>query len=286
MADGGSAAAENAADGVPPGTWHALREQATEVMRRAYVPYSGYPVGAAALVDDGRTVAGCNVENAAYGVTLCAECGLVSDLVRTGGGRLVAFACVDGAGEPLVPCGRCRRSALGARRPGAPARHAARHHPDVRRPARRVRARPPQGGPPVTEAFDAVDVIRTKRDRGRLSPAQIDWVVDAYTRGVVAEEQMAALAMAIFLNGMDRAEIARWTTAMIASGERMDFSGLARPTADKHSTGGVGDKITLPLAPLVAVFGVAVPQAVRPGPGPHRRHAGQGSRRSRGGGRR
>ncbi|UNX54194.1 thymidine phosphorylase [Georgenia sp. TF02-10] len=112
----------------------------------------------------------------------------------------------------------------------------------------------------MTEAFDAVDVIRTKRDRGRLSPAQIDWVVDAYTRGVVAEEQMAALAMAIFLNGMDRAEIARWTTAMIASGERMDFSGLARPTADKHSTGGVGDKITLPLAPLVAVFGVAVPQ--------------------------
>ncbi|UNX56450.1 cytidine deaminase [Georgenia sp. TF02-10] len=78
-------------------------------MRRAYVPYSGYPVGAAALVDDGRTVAGCNVENAAYGVTLCAECGLVSDLVRTGGGRLVAFACVDGAGEPLVPCGRCRQ---------------------------------------------------------------------------------------------------------------------------------------------------------------------------------
>ncbi len=109
-------------------------------------------------------------------------------------------------------------------------------------------------------AFDAVDVIRTKRDRGRLSDAQIDWVIDAYTRGVVAEEQMAALNMAILLNGMDRAEISRWTAAMIASGERMDFSGLSRPTADKHSTGGVGDKITLPLAPLVAVFGVAVPQ--------------------------
>ncbi|HEY8721938.1 MAG TPA: thymidine phosphorylase [Pengzhenrongella sp.] len=110
------------------------------------------------------------------------------------------------------------------------------------------------------EPFDAVDVIRTKRDRGTLSPGQIDWVIDAYTRGVVAEEQMAALNMAILLNGMDRAEIARWTNAMIASGERMDFSGLSRPTADKHSTGGVGDKITLPLAPLVAVFGVAVPQ--------------------------
>lgn len=112
----------------------------------------------------------------------------------------------------------------------------------------------------TTERFDAVDVIRTKRDGGRLSNEQIDWVIDAYTRGVVADYQMAALNMAVLLNGMDRAEIARWTAAMIASGERMDFSGLKHPTADKHSTGGVGDKITLPLAPLVAVFGVAVPQ--------------------------
>jgi thymidine phosphorylase len=110
------------------------------------------------------------------------------------------------------------------------------------------------------EAFDAVDVIVTKRDGNRLTQAQIDWVIDAYTRGVVAEEQMSALNMAILLNGMDRAEIAQWTAAMIASGERLDFSSLSRPTADKHSTGGVGDKITLPLAPLVAVFGVAVPQ--------------------------
>src|SRR5665811_1525323 len=92
----------------------------------------------------------------------------------------------------------------------------------------------------MTEAFDAVDVIIAKRDGKRLSARQIDWVVDAYTRGVVAEEQMAALAMAILLNGMDRTEIARWTGAMIASGERLDFSGLSRPTADKHSPGGVG----------------------------------------------
>lgn len=112
----------------------------------------------------------------------------------------------------------------------------------------------------MSEPFDAVDVIRAKRDRRELSDAEIDWVVDAYTRGVVADEQMAALAMAILLNGMSRREISRWTAAMIASGERMDFSGLSRPTADKHSTGGVGDKITLPLAPLVASFGVAVPQ--------------------------
>ncbi|MEU6057495.1 thymidine phosphorylase [Streptomyces sp. NPDC047097] len=108
--------------------------------------------------------------------------------------------------------------------------------------------------------MDAISVIRTKRDRGELSPEQIDWVIDAYTRGEVADEQMSSLAMAILLNGMNRTEIARWTAAMIASGERMDFSSLSRPTADKHSTGGVGDKITLPLAPLVAACGAAVPQ--------------------------
>jgi thymidine phosphorylase len=108
--------------------------------------------------------------------------------------------------------------------------------------------------------FAAVDVIRTKRDGGALSDAQIDWVVDAYTRGEVADEQMSALAMAILLRGMTPAEIARWTAAMIASGERLDLSAVSRPTVDKHSTGGVGDKITLPLTPLVAACGAAVPQ--------------------------
>jgi thymidine phosphorylase len=112
----------------------------------------------------------------------------------------------------------------------------------------------------VAEPFDAVEVIRTKRDGGRLSAEQIDWVVDGYVRGVVADEQMAALLMAIVLRGMDRDEVARWTHAMVASGDRLDFRNLGRPTADKHSTGGVGDKITLPLAPLVAACGVAVPQ--------------------------
>ena len=112
----------------------------------------------------------------------------------------------------------------------------------------------------TSKNFDAVDIIRTKRDRGVLSNEQIDWTIDAYTRGTIADEQMAALNMAILLNGMNREEIFRWTAAMINSGERMDFSSLGKPTADKHSTGGVGDKITLPLAPLVAVFGVAVPQ--------------------------
>lgn len=108
--------------------------------------------------------------------------------------------------------------------------------------------------------MDAISVIRTKRDRGELSDAQIDWVIDAYTRGDVADEQMSALAMAILLNGMNLREISRWTDAMIRSGVRMDFSSLAQPTSDKHSTGGVGDKITLPLAPLVAACGASVPQ--------------------------
>ncbi|MCT9928737.1 thymidine phosphorylase [Planotetraspora sp. A-T 1434] len=108
--------------------------------------------------------------------------------------------------------------------------------------------------------FDAVEIITIKRDRGELSTAHIDWVIDAYTRGEVADEQMSALAMAILLNGMNRREIADWTQAMIRSGERMDWSALDRPTADKHSTGGVGDKITLPLAPLVAACGAYVPQ--------------------------
>ncbi|WP_024877908.1 thymidine phosphorylase [Saccharomonospora piscinae] len=109
------------------------------------------------------------------------------------------------------------------------------------------------------EPFAAVDVIRAKRDGARLRDEQIDWVVDAFTRGVVADEQMAALAMAILLRGMDAAETARWTGAMIDSGERLSLR-CSRPTVDKHSTGGVGDKITLPLAPLVAACGAAVPQ--------------------------
>jgi thymidine phosphorylase len=112
----------------------------------------------------------------------------------------------------------------------------------------------------MAELFDAVDVISAKRDRRRIPDAQIDWVIDAYTRGAVAEEQMSALAMAILLNGMQPDELARWTAAMIASGERLDLSAVRRPTTDKHSTGGVGDKITLPLAPLVAACGAAVPQ--------------------------
>ena len=112
----------------------------------------------------------------------------------------------------------------------------------------------------MSEKFAAVEIISAKRDKFELSDEQIDWTVAAYTRGIIADEQMSALLMAILLNGMSNREIARWTNAMINSGERMNWSMLDRPTVDKHSTGGVGDKITLPLAPLVAACGGAVPQ--------------------------
>ncbi|MCW2810172.1 MAG: Thymidine phosphorylase [Friedmanniella sp.] len=112
----------------------------------------------------------------------------------------------------------------------------------------------------MTAPFDAVELIRTKRDGGRWGPAEVAWLIQAYTDGTIAEEQMSALAMAVFFRGLDAEELGGWTRAMIDSGERLDFSRLSRPTADKHSTGGVGDKITLPLVPLVAACGVAVPQ--------------------------
>ena len=112
----------------------------------------------------------------------------------------------------------------------------------------------------MSEKFAAVEIISAKRDKQELSNEQIDWTIDAYTRGVIADEQMSALLMAILLNGMNNREISKWTEAMIASGEKMNWSTLDRPTVDKHSTGGVGDKITLPLAPLVAACGAAVPQ--------------------------
>ncbi|MFZ1409949.1 MAG: thymidine phosphorylase [Micropruina sp.] len=112
----------------------------------------------------------------------------------------------------------------------------------------------------ATQAYDVVDLIRAKRDGGRLTDPEIQWLIPAYTVGVVSDEQMSALAMAILFRGLDPTELNTWTNAMIATGDRMDFSSLSKPTVDKHSTGGVGDMITLPLAPLVAACGVAVPQ--------------------------
>ncbi|MER1995100.1 MAG: cytidine deaminase [Arthrobacter sp.] len=108
----------NAVTPAPEIDWNALQDAAREAMAHAYVPYSRYPVGAAALTDDGRIVSGCNIENASYGLTLCAECSMISQLNMTGGGRLVAFTCVDGEGETLMPCGRCRQLLYEFRAPG------------------------------------------------------------------------------------------------------------------------------------------------------------------------
>jgi len=236
--------------------WDALREAANDAMSKAYVPYSKFKVGAAALTEDGRIVAGCNVENASYGLTLCAECALVSQLFLTGGGRLVAFTCVDGHGNILMPCGRCRQLLF---------EHSAKGMilETVSGFKTIDEVIPDAFGPrdlEVMSEFAAVELIMQKREKGELSTAQIDWLIANYTTGVVADEQMSAMAMAILLNGMSRREIKDLTMAMIASGETLNYAGLAWPTSDKHSTGGVGDKITLPLAPLVAAFGVAVPQ--------------------------
>lgn len=108
----------NAVTPAPEIDWNALQDAAREAMAHAYVPYSRYPVGAAALTEDGRIVSGCNIENASYGLTLCAECSMISQLNMTGGGRLVAFTCVDGEGETLMPCGRCRQLLYEFRAPG------------------------------------------------------------------------------------------------------------------------------------------------------------------------
>jgi thymidine phosphorylase len=116
---------------------------------------------------------------------------------------------------------------------------------------------PARGAPPV---FDVVDLVRAKRDGRALADAEIDWLIEGYARGALPDEQVAALLMAVYFRGMSPAELAAWTDAIIASGGRMDLSGLARPTVDKHSTGGVGDKVSLILAPLVAACGAAVPQ--------------------------
>ena len=225
-----------------------------DVLPKSYSPYSKFPVGAAAICDDGRIITGVNVENASYGLALCAECSLVSELFRTGGGQLVAFACVDGQGNPLMPCGRCRQLLYEHSAEGMLLQTVS-----GIKTINEVLPMPLDRRILTAMSFSAVELIIKKREQVRLVPRN-HWLVENYTSGVVADEQMSAMAMAILLNGMSRDEIKDLTMAMIASGERLNFSGLTQPTADKHSTGGVGDKITLPLAPLVASYGIAVPQ--------------------------
>ena len=211
---------------------------------------------------------------------LCAECGLVSALHATGGGRLVAVACVDGARRAaLMPCGRCRQLLW---ENGGAGHCCSRRRRGVR-PMTRGAAATPSAPTTCSQAvsrrssrdLDAVDVIRTKRDGGELTDEQIDWVIDAYTRGEVADEQMSALAMAILLNGMNRREIARWTAAMIAlrradgllvagPADRRQALHRRRRRQDHAAAGAAGRRLRRRRA-----------AAVRPRARPHRRHAGQ-----------
>ena len=244
-----------------------------------------------ALVDDGRLVTGCNVENASYGLGLCAECGMVSDLARTGGGRLVAVACVGGDGQPLMPCGRCRQ--LLWEHGGADMlieTVSLGHRADARGAARRLRARGPRRRGGTGRVMDAIDVLRTKRDGGQLSAEQIRWVIDAYTRGAVPDEQMSALLMAVFFRGMSPDELAVWT----AGDDRLRRAQgpvVARPADRRQALDRRGRRQDHPAAGAAGRRlrgrGAA---AVRPRAGPHRRHAGQAGvdpglagRRARGG---
>lgn len=265
-------------------------------------------------------VAGCNVENASYGLTLCAECAMVSEFHAGGyaaaGGKLVAVACVDGDGNPLTPCGRCRQLLLEAGGfslivnehhtiadllPGAftpedlpdggggdsagddfagsvaQATSDSTHSSDF---AHRDPRQPNTGKENVKEAsigevntdeastsgtstapaFSMQDILALKATNQRITDDQIRWFISSYTEGSIPDEQASSLLMAIRLCGMEADELAVWTAAMIDSGEKLDLSALPRPTVDKHSTGGVGDKISLILAPLVAACGAAVPQ--------------------------
>lgn len=265
-------------------------------------------------------VAGCNVENASYGLTLCAECAMVSEFHAGGyaaaGGKLVAVACVDGDGNPLTPCGRCRQLLLEAGGfslivnehhtiadllPGAftpedlpdggggdsagddfagsvaQATSDSAHssdfaHRDPRQPntgKENVKEASIGGvnineantsGTSTTTAFSMQDILALKATSQRITDDQIRWFISSYTGGSIPDEQASSLLMAIRLCGMEADELAVWTAAMIDSGEKLDLVALPRPTVDKHSTGGVGDKISLVLAPLVAACGAAVPQ--------------------------
>ena len=215
-----------------------------------------------------QIVTGCNVENASYGLTLCAECAMVSEFHAGGyavaGGRLVAVACVDGDGNPLTPCGRCRQLLLEA---GGFSLIVNEHQTiaDLLPGAFTPEDLPDTSstGTSQTEtapAFSMQDILALKATGQRIADEQIRWFISSYTAGRIPDEQASSLLMAIRLCGMEADELAVWTAAMIDSGEKLDLASLPRPTVDKHSTGGVGDKISLILAPLVAACGAAVPQ--------------------------
>ena len=223
--------------------------------RRLRARTRDYAVGAAGLVDDGRIVVGCNVENASYGLTLCAECGLVSALHATGGGRLVAVAVARPDGRDLAPCGRCRQLLW---EHGGPELLVNERPMREWLPARLGLERAGPLGEAV--ATDILDVLRTKRDGGRLSTSRSGSSSTATRPARSPTSRRRRCAWRSSSGGWSPTSWPTWTQAMIDTGERLDLSAVGRPTVDKHSTGGVGDKISLPLVPLVAACGAAVPQ--------------------------
>ena len=240
---------------------------------RSYAPYSGVLVGASGLAEDGRVVRGCNVENASYGVTLCAECGLVSDLASSGGGRLVAVAIVAGDGRPLAPCGRCRQLLYEHGGPGAPGRRRGERRPhDPRRPAARgLRAR--RRGV-ARRPMTPLGRGRHPRQAGRRGAAgRVDPLVPRrlHAMATVADEQASALLMAVFFRGLSPRELATWTDAMIRSGERLDLSPVARPDGRQALHRRRGRQDLAAAVPAGGGLRRRGAPALGPGPRPHRR---------------
>ncbi len=240
----------------PKEAWAALEKVAWDALERAHAPYSQFPVGAALETEDGTLIAGCNLENASLGLGQCAERVAVFSALAQGrvpGRRLVI---VSRDREPTPPCGGCRE-VLRSFAPrleivsiSATGRH---KHWTLRELLPRL------SRPSPLHRFDSRALITAKREGRELTGEELDGLVKGVLRGEVEPYQMSEFMMAVFLQGMTRQETRNLTSAMLDSGDRLDLSAIASPIIDKHSTGGVGDKISIPLVPLVLAAGLHVP---------------------------
>ncbi len=229
-----------------PATRKRLEQAATQVMKNAHAPYSNFHVGAAILLTNGKIFSGCNVENASYGMTNCAERTAIFTAVAQLGPKIEirAVAVANDHGVACSPCGACRQGHLRIR----PRRHNLFPGGARAEGGAHYQTSPGRISPPVIQTttaaqpFRAIDVIRKKRDGAELSRAEIEGLVNSYTKGETPDYQVSAWLMAVVLRGMTRPETAALTDAMLRSGEVLDLSALPARKVDKHSTGGVGDK--------------------------------------------